>query len=210
MSVYEFDYRQNVPIRKLNVTNDFYKGLLWLYTFNVHVNNANVNNVGSPLMYHFIKFQAKKDAIFSIRLFTKEVGRLSGSNLKQKPNNKCLLFLTCKDFRTWYLAPVPCGRTSLFSVSLNLKPLPSKYHHLYKSIHLMLFCQHHIYNAVVQPSQISLDYHSPAPPGTVTAAKINYVSQLFYYIIADCDNFLGNRNDEDDEFISYKNENCVP
>lgn len=55
--VFEFDYGQNVPIPKLNVTSQFYKRLLWLYMFNVHVHND-----GSSFMYCFIESQAKKDA----------------------------------------------------------------------------------------------------------------------------------------------------
>lgn len=35
--VIEFDYAQNYPVPKLNVSSQFYKRLLWLYCFNVHV-----------------------------------------------------------------------------------------------------------------------------------------------------------------------------
>lgn len=35
----EFYYAQNLPIPKLNTTKQFYKRLLWLYLFNIHVHN---------------------------------------------------------------------------------------------------------------------------------------------------------------------------
>lgn len=37
--VLEFDYAQNLPIPKLNITSQFYKRLLWLFNFNIHCHN---------------------------------------------------------------------------------------------------------------------------------------------------------------------------
>lgn len=37
--VIEFDYGQNYPIPRLNVNSQFYKRMLWLYVFNIHVHN---------------------------------------------------------------------------------------------------------------------------------------------------------------------------
>lgn len=39
--VCEYDYAQNYPVPKLNVNSQFYKRLLWLYAFNIHVFNDN-------------------------------------------------------------------------------------------------------------------------------------------------------------------------
>lgn len=55
--VIEFDYAQNLPLPKLNVTSQFYKRLLWLYTFNVHIHNDNTS-----YMYTFMETEGKKDA----------------------------------------------------------------------------------------------------------------------------------------------------
>lgn len=55
--VIEFDYGQNLPVPKLNVTVQFYKRLLWCYLFNVHVHND-----GSSYMYTFMEGQGKKGA----------------------------------------------------------------------------------------------------------------------------------------------------
>ncbi|KAJ4437833.1 hypothetical protein ANN_13771 [Periplaneta americana] len=55
--VVEFDYSQNLPVLKLNVTSQFYKRLLWLYAFNVHIQNDS-----SSFMYCFMEMEAKKDS----------------------------------------------------------------------------------------------------------------------------------------------------
>jgi len=39
--VLEFDYAQNLPLPKLPVNEQFYKKLLWLYIFKVHVHGTN-------------------------------------------------------------------------------------------------------------------------------------------------------------------------
>jgi hypothetical protein len=38
--VLEFDYAQNLPLPKLPVNDQFYKRLMWLYLFNVHVHHS--------------------------------------------------------------------------------------------------------------------------------------------------------------------------
>lgn len=48
--VIEFDYSQNLPLPKLNVTSQFYKRLLWLYLFNIHVHND-----GSSYIFCFME-----------------------------------------------------------------------------------------------------------------------------------------------------------
>lgn len=55
--VIEFDFAQNLPVPKINVTSQFYKRLLWLYAFNVHIHNDN-----SSFMYCYMEMQAKKNA----------------------------------------------------------------------------------------------------------------------------------------------------
>lgn len=53
----EFDYSQNLPLPKLNVTSQFYRRLLWIYLFNVHIHNDD-----SSFMYSFIEGEASKGA----------------------------------------------------------------------------------------------------------------------------------------------------
>lgn len=52
----EFDYGQNLPLPKLNVTDQFYKRLLWLNIFNIHVYNDD-----KSFMYYFLETQSKKN-----------------------------------------------------------------------------------------------------------------------------------------------------
>ncbi|KAJ4451884.1 hypothetical protein ANN_03362 [Periplaneta americana] len=54
--VVEFDYAQNFSVLKLNVCAQFYKRLLWLHVFNIHIHND-----GSSFLYSFMETQAKKD-----------------------------------------------------------------------------------------------------------------------------------------------------
>lgn len=53
--VLEFDYAQNLPIPKLNITSQFYKRLLWLFNFNIHCHND-----GSSSFYCFLEIDSKK------------------------------------------------------------------------------------------------------------------------------------------------------
>ena len=54
--VLEFDYGQNLPLPKLNVTAQFYKRLLWLYVFNVYCHND-----GNSAFYCFVESESKKN-----------------------------------------------------------------------------------------------------------------------------------------------------
>lgn len=53
----EFDYSQNYPIPKLNVNNQFYKRMFWLYNFNIHVFNDE-----SSYCYTFTECDGTKNA----------------------------------------------------------------------------------------------------------------------------------------------------
>lgn len=53
--ILEFDYAQNLPIPKLNITSQFYKRLLWLYNFNIHCHND-----GASSFYCFLEIVSKK------------------------------------------------------------------------------------------------------------------------------------------------------
>lgn len=53
----EFDYAQNLPLPKIPVSEQFYKRLLWLYLFNVHVFNCS-----NSYMFPFLEGSAKKGA----------------------------------------------------------------------------------------------------------------------------------------------------
>lgn len=57
MLVLEFDYGQNYPLPKLRVNSQFYKRLLWLYIFNVHVFNDD-----SSFMYTYMETEGRKNA----------------------------------------------------------------------------------------------------------------------------------------------------
>lgn len=52
----EFDYSQNHPIPKLNVNNQFYKRMFWLYCFNIHVFNDD-----SSFLYAFTECDGVKN-----------------------------------------------------------------------------------------------------------------------------------------------------
>lgn len=62
--VVEFDYGQNLPVLKLNVTSQFHKRLLWLYLFNVHFHNDR-----SLYMYYFIETLSKEGTFSGVFLF---------------------------------------------------------------------------------------------------------------------------------------------
>lgn len=53
--VVEFDYAQNLPLPKINVTKQFHKRLLWLFVFNIYCHNDN-----SSTFYTFLEHTAKK------------------------------------------------------------------------------------------------------------------------------------------------------
>lgn len=39
IAVFEFDYSQNLPLPKSNITSQFHKRLMWMFVFNVHIHN---------------------------------------------------------------------------------------------------------------------------------------------------------------------------
>lgn len=55
--VLEFDYSQNFAVPLLNVNDQFYRRLLWLFVFNVHCHND-----GRSRMYHFLETESRKGA----------------------------------------------------------------------------------------------------------------------------------------------------
>lgn len=55
--VCEFDYAQNYAVPKLNVNSQFYKRLLWLYAFNIHVFNND-----ESYFYCFMETQSDKNS----------------------------------------------------------------------------------------------------------------------------------------------------
>lgn len=54
--IIEFDYAQNVAFLRLNVCDQFYKRLVWMYIFNID-NHSD----GSSRMYSFLEGQAQKN-----------------------------------------------------------------------------------------------------------------------------------------------------
>ena len=75
--VLEFDYAQNLPLPKIPVTDQFYKRLLWMYVFNVHVYERNTS-----YMYHFVEGMSKKGAN-SVCSFLLDVIRLERGQAKE-------------------------------------------------------------------------------------------------------------------------------
>ena len=100
--VIEFDYAQNRPLPKLPNCNLFYKRLLWLFIFNVHVHNIksfifynlegmapkNPNSVCSAI---FRVIQFLKDGNF---LLDKEIIFISDSTCSQNKNWTVIKFLS--------------------------------------------------------------------------------------------------------------------
>ncbi|XP_063220830.1 uncharacterized protein LOC134530141 [Bacillus rossius redtenbacheri] len=83
--VIEFDYGQNLPIPKLNVTSQFYKRLLWLNVFNVHCHNDSAST-----FYCFPECDAKKNAN-SVCSF---VYHFTCEKMKSYKNIKNIIFLS--------------------------------------------------------------------------------------------------------------------
>lgn len=53
----EFDFGQNLPLPKLPMNAQFYRRLLWLYVFNVHIYKIN-----RSYMFHFLEGSYKNGA----------------------------------------------------------------------------------------------------------------------------------------------------
>lgn len=58
--VLEFNYAQNFPLPKLSITKVFYKRLVWMYLFKVHVHNDDTSFV-----YTCMESECKKGAKYS-------------------------------------------------------------------------------------------------------------------------------------------------
>ena len=83
--VLEFDYSQNLPLPKLNITKQFYKRLWWMFVFNVHCHNDD-----SSIFYSFLESQSKKGphsvASFLFHCVSKKVN--------EYPNLKSIVLLS--------------------------------------------------------------------------------------------------------------------
>jgi len=55
--ILEFDYAQNLPLPKLPVNDQFYKRLLWMFIFNLHMHQHE-----NLYMFHFMEGNCKKGA----------------------------------------------------------------------------------------------------------------------------------------------------
>lgn len=55
--ILEFDFAQNLPFPRLNVTSQFYKRLFWMYILNIH-NHC----TGQSAMYYYTEKEGKKNA----------------------------------------------------------------------------------------------------------------------------------------------------
>ena len=95
--VIEFDYAQNRPLPKLPNCNLFYKRLLWLYIFNVHVHGI------KSFIFYSLEGNSPKNpnsvcsALFEVLQFLKENNHLI---------NKELIFVsdsTCSQNKNWAL-----------------------------------------------------------------------------------------------------------
>ncbi|XP_033218330.1 uncharacterized protein LOC117173797 [Belonocnema kinseyi] len=115
----EFDYAQNLPLPKIPVSEQFYKILLWLYLFNVHVFTSK-----NSYMFPFLEGSAKKGANtvcsfiqhviekeFDDRRFTKIVLFSDASGEQNRNYTVFAFFLTlCIDLNIeiWHIFPVRC------------------------------------------------------------------------------------------------------
>lgn len=83
--IIEFDYAQNLPLPKLNITSQFYKRLLWLFNFNVHCHNDK-----SSTFYCFLETDSKKgpNTVCSF------VYNFITEKLKDFPNIKKIVFFS--------------------------------------------------------------------------------------------------------------------
>lgn len=82
--IIEFDYAQNLPVPKLNCTGQFYKRLLWIYLFNVHIHNSN----GESNMFAFLETEGKKNPNSVISLVHKTLTDL----MQRQPFKRVIMF----------------------------------------------------------------------------------------------------------------------
>lgn len=83
--VLEFDYGQNYPIPRLNVNSQFYKRMLWLYVFNVHIYNDD-----SSYFYCHMETHSSKNGN-SVVSFLYDCLK---KNLQKFPNIKVIVLLS--------------------------------------------------------------------------------------------------------------------
>lgn len=68
--VLEFDFAQNLPVPRLNINEQFYCRLLWLYVFNVHLHNNSKSN-----MYWYLETESRKGSNSVVSLVYDAVSR---------------------------------------------------------------------------------------------------------------------------------------
>lgn len=77
----EFDYPKNLPLQKLSCNEQFYKILMWLYTFNVHCHNNS-----DSTMYSFCEYKGEKGSnsivSFVHHFITRKGMKIQGGFLK--------------------------------------------------------------------------------------------------------------------------------
>lgn len=83
VSVFEFDFGQNLPLPKIPVSDQFYRRLLWIHIFNVHVYNSK-----RSYMFTFTEGHVKKGATTVCNLLLHAIFE----EYKLQYNNKIYLF----------------------------------------------------------------------------------------------------------------------
>ena len=77
----EFYFTQNLPLSKITVSAQFYRGLLWLFSFNIHVFNNN-NSYMFTLLEGITKEGANTVCNFLFYLL-KELGKIHFFNVTE-------------------------------------------------------------------------------------------------------------------------------
>lgn len=84
----EFDFAQNLPLPKIPVSDQFFRRLMWMYVFNVHVHNNNNSymflipeglykkgaNTVCNFVYHVIKNELDPEKYVKVNLFSDACG----------------------------------------------------------------------------------------------------------------------------------------
>lgn len=76
--VLEFDFAQNLPIPRLNVTSQFYKRLGWLYIFNIH-NHTNQTSA----LYYYTEKEGKKNSNAVSSMLYDYIGRYMEDSVRR-------------------------------------------------------------------------------------------------------------------------------
>lgn len=118
--VVEFDYGQNYPIPRLNVNSQFYKRMLWLYPFNIHVYNddssffychmenhagKNGNSVVS-FLYDCLKKLLNKPNFSNIKTVVLMSDATGGQNRNTTVTKFCVWFAKVHNLEVVHLYPV--------------------------------------------------------------------------------------------------------